>query len=142
MAPPDDGQEPQQVGTAEFVAKNQEQRVVTAPVLLPDREDRHGDVIPKENIEEVAYKFLADYQNVDVMHTLKNVGVPVESYITPTDLTFEMDGQEKSVPQGTWMLSVKVQDDEVWRAVKNGELTGFSIYGAANPQQAGGGAHA
>lgn len=125
--------------TADFVAKNMDEQIVTAPVLIPDREDRHGDVIPKENIEEVAYKFLADYQNIDIMHTLENIGVPVESYLAPTDLTFDVDGQSKEVPQGSWMLSVKVQNEEVWQAVKRGELTGFSIYGAANPQATGGG---
>lgn len=128
--------------TADFVAKNEEEQIVTAPVLIPDREDRHGDVIPKENIEEVAYKFLAEYGNIDIMHTLKNVGVPVESYIAPTDLTFELEGREKQVPKGTWMMSVKVTNGEVWQAVKSGEITGFSIYGAADPQNAGGGAHA
>ena len=33
------------------------------------------------------------------------------------------------MPQGTWILSVKVQDEEVWENVKNNNLTGFSIMG-------------
>ena len=140
MASPDGSQQVKK--TADFVAKNMDEQIVTAPVLIPDREDRHGDVIPEDNIQKVAYDFLADYQNIDIMHTLKNVGVPVESYIAPTVLTFEVDGEGKEVPKGSWMLSVKVTNDEVWQAVKRGELSGFSIYGAADPQNAGGGAHA
>lgn len=112
---------------AEIVAKNEEQQIVTAPVLIPDKPDRHGDVVSKDNIEEVAFDFLANYQNVDIMHTLKNVGVPVESYLAPEDLTFE----GKEVPEGSWMLSVKVTNQDVWEEVRKGNLTGFSIYGAA-----------
>lgn len=109
----------------EFVAKDADKQIVTAPVLIPDRPDRHGDTVTKDNIQEVAQDFLANYQNVDVMHTLENVGVPVESWVTKADLDF--DGTE--VPEGSWMLSVKVRDNEVWQAVKAGELTGFSIFG-------------
>lgn len=109
----------------EFVAKDADKQIVTAPVLIPDRPDRHGDEVSAENIEEVAQDFLANYQNVDVMHTLENVGVPVESWVTRSALDF--DGKE--VPAGSWMLSVKVNNDEVWQAVKSGELTGFSIFG-------------
>jgi hypothetical protein len=115
----------------DFVAKNEEEQIVTAPVLIPDKPDRAGDVISEENIEEVAYKFLADYQNVDLMHTFKNVGVPVESYVAPTDIQFGED----TVPKGAWVLSVKVENQEVWEAVKSGELTGFSIYGAKDPDK-------
>lgn len=111
---------------AKFVQKNEEQQIVTAPVLIPDKEDRHGDVISEENIEQVAFKFLSDYQNIDLMHTFENIGVPVESYIAPTDLEFA----GKSVPKGSWMLSVQVTDQDIWQEVKKGALTGFSIYGA------------
>lgn len=122
-------------GDAEFVAKNEERQIVTAPVLIPDKADRHGDVIPKDNIEEVAHEFLADYQNVDLMHTLENVGVAVESYVAPHKMEFDLNGQTKEVPEGSWILSVKVTNQDVWRAVKSGELTGFSIYGAGREVQ-------
>lgn len=126
MAPPSSGADGDLITKhAEIVRKDEDRRIVTAPVLVPDKPDRHGDVVSKDNIQEVAYTFLPDYANIDVMHTLQNVGVPVESYLAPQDLEFE----GKEVPEGSWMLSVKVTNPEVWQAVKKGILTGFSIYG-------------
>jgi hypothetical protein len=34
-----------------------------------------------------------------------------------------------SVPAGTWMTSMQVEDSAVWKRIKNGELRGFSIEG-------------
>ena len=34
-----------------------------------------------------------------------------------------------SLPKGTWMISMKVDNDEVWQDVKDGKVQGFSIEG-------------
>jgi hypothetical protein len=34
-----------------------------------------------------------------------------------------------NVPMGTWMVSMKVNNDDVWKKVKNQEIKGFSIEG-------------
>ena len=34
-----------------------------------------------------------------------------------------------NLPQGTWMISMKVNNDEIWNKVKLGEVKGFSIEG-------------
>ena len=34
-----------------------------------------------------------------------------------------------SLPQGTWMISMKVDNDKVWKDVKEGKVKGFSIEG-------------
>lgn len=34
-----------------------------------------------------------------------------------------------SLPKGTWMISMKVDNDEVWQDVKDGKVKGFSIEG-------------
>lgn len=116
---------------AEIVQKDEDERVVTGPVLIPDQEDKHGDVVRADNIQDVAYKFMEEFQNVDLMHTFKEVGVPVESYLAPMDLDFE----KMTVPEGSWMMSVRVTDDETWQAIKRGDLTGFSIYGQGERQE-------
>jgi hypothetical protein len=33
------------------------------------------------------------------------------------------------LPKGTWMIAMKVDNDETWAKVKSGELKGFSIEG-------------
>jgi hypothetical protein len=53
----------------------------------------------------------------------------VESWI------IEDEKQDKSakygfnLPKGTWMISMKVNNDEIWNKVKAGEVKGFSIEG-------------
>ena len=32
-------------------------------------------------------------------------------------------------PQGSWFISMKVENDEVWESVKNGTFKGFSVEG-------------
>ncbi|KOR93965.1 XkdF-like putative serine protease domain-containing protein [Geobacillus stearothermophilus] len=112
--------------TAPVTHKNEEKRIVFGPVLVPNEPDSDGDVVSAEKIEEVAHKFLEQYGNIDLQHTLNNVGKVVESYILPFD--WEID-DELTVPKGSWMMGVRVQDEDVWQAVKEGKLTGFSIMG-------------
>jgi DNA adenine methylase len=52
----------------------------------------------------------------------------LESYVAPVE--FEIDG--KRVKRGTWLLAVRVAEDGLWRQIKSGELTGFSIGGSAH----------
>ena len=33
------------------------------------------------------------------------------------------------VPEGSWIIGMKVENDEVWNAIKKGEYRGFSIEG-------------
>jgi DNA adenine methylase len=112
---------------------NVEQRLVYGVVLAPDVVDSQGDTISKEDIEKAAHTFMSDYQNVGLQHGLFINGRAriVESFIAPSDMT--MGGE--LVTEGTWVMVVKVMDDELWGAVKSGDLTGFSIGGAAVREQ-------
>ena len=63
-----------------------------------------------------------------LMH--KNMSPPldlVESWISPVSLTLG----RTVAPTGSWVITVRVNDDEIWGKVKKGELTGFSIGGTA-----------
>ena len=53
----------------------------------------------------------------------------VESWIIEDE---QMDKSKKygfSLPVGTWMISMKVENDAIWQKVKDGEVKGFSIEG-------------
>ena len=110
--------------TAPVVKRNDEKRIVYGPVLIPGEPDHDGDVVSTDKIEQVAHDFAEKYGNVDLMHSLNNVGKMVETYLSPMDLTFG----EITVPKGSWMMGVRVTDEESW-AVKSGKLNGFSIMG-------------
>lgn len=98
-------------------------RLVSGPVLVPGEPDVDGDVMTPEQVEEVAHRFLEDYQNVDIMHRFRNVARPVESYIL--DEPRRINGVD--LPRGTWMMTSKVYDDDVWEGIMSGEYTGYSI---------------
>jgi hypothetical protein len=111
-----------------IVMKNAAQRIAYAPVLVPGEPDSDGEVLTAEKIEEVAHGWMESYRNVDLMHTLNNTGVPVESYILPMPMAVEAYGEKMELPVGTWVLASKLSPD-AWAAVEAGVLTGYSVMG-------------
>jgi hypothetical protein len=83
-------------------------------------------VVSKAKIEEVAHAFMEKYGNIDLQHTLNNVGKVVESFVLPFDWQVS---KGVKVPAGSWMMGVKVTDEKTWQSIKDGKLTGFSIMG-------------
>lgn len=108
-----------------------DRRLVTGPVLIPDTVDAQGHTVSAEEIERAAHNFLINYNEatqIAYMHKdFKRPLALVESWIAPIDL--ELNG--RSVVKGTWIVTVKVLDDDTWAAVKKGEIQGFSIGGTA-----------
>jgi DNA adenine methylase len=51
----------------------------------------------------------------------------LESFIAPVSFTV---GTTK-VRKGTWLMALRVTSDKIWKQIKGGELTGFSIGGSA-----------
>ena len=103
-------------------------QIAYAAVLVPGEPDSDGEVLTAEKIEDAAHGWMESYRNVDLMHTLNNTGVPVESYILPDALKVEAYGNPMELPAGTWILASKLSD-EAWAGVKSGELTGYSVMG-------------
>lgn len=102
-----------------------DKRLVYAEVYLPDVEDAHGHSMTAEEIEKMAHGFLKNRRstNIDVNHD-NNVDygcAMVESFIARA-------GDPDYMP-GAWVGVVKVDNDEIWRMVKEGEITGFSFEG-------------
>jgi hypothetical protein len=106
-----------------------EERYVLGIVLEPDTVDSQGDIYTAETIRQSAYLFMEEYGNIGLQHSgIINDKVKIlESWIQREDT--EIGGQK--VKAGTWMLAVHVLDDELWAAVKDGRITGFSIGGRA-----------
>ena len=120
--------------SAPIVMKNEEKRIVYGPVLVPGEKDYDGETVTSEKIEEVAHEFMKSFGHIDVQHTLKNVAVPVESYLMPVDV--ELPGLKGlvAVPKGSWMMGAYVEDDTTWQEAKDGKRTGFSIMGVPKAQ--------
>ena len=109
-----------------------ERQIAYAAVLIPNRVDKQGDVIPPYVVERAAHEYMAEYRKMDSDHDLQDgAGTPVESWVLFEDQEFDLpDGGTVTYPEGTWVIGKRFTDDE-WERVKSGELTGFSIYGGA-----------
>ena len=108
-----------------FVKVDDEKRIVTGPVLVPNVLDIQGDFEFQEDIEKAAHGFLENRGDIGRQHQIfDGIGVPVESHITRSVIK---SGNGKTLPVGTWIMSIKVTNNSTWAKVKDGRITGFSI---------------
>ena len=95
-------------------------------MLEPYTVDAQGDVLVPETIRRTAHAYLAKHGQIGYMHRDFSRRFRIlESFITPSD--FEIDNQW--VTKGSWLMAVRVLDEETWTEVKSGKITGFSIGG-------------
>ena len=107
---------------------------LTAPVLIPYAKDCdfHNGELPLEPAQVKAFKESYDqYGFVDHEHGLtrdgRKIGEPSESIILDQDTTFTLyDGTTKTYPNGTWMLTTHITDDEAISEAMKGYYTGYS----------------
>lgn len=116
------------------ILKAEDERFVLGVVLEPETVDAQGDIYSAAEVRHAAHKFMEEYRNSGLMHQkLVNDRVKiVESYLTLDELKVG----DQSVRKGTWLLGMHILDDDLWRAIKAGELTGLSIGGSAIRQRA------
>lgn len=112
-----------------------EERTVTGIVLEPDGVDAQGDTIDADTIKRTAHRYLSNYNattKLGFMHNdFSRAFELLESWLVPEDMT--LFGRQ--LRKGTWVMTVRVLDEEVWRGVKKGRFKGFSIGGVARVQR-------
>ena len=122
-------------------ALNEEKRIVSGPAMIADsliyRKDEQGEYnvfFSKETISQIALKFFKkDYQkNLNLFHdpSLSLEGVTIfESFVTDAARGIQPMKGFEDLPDGTWFISAKVENDAVWQKIKSGEVRGFSVEG-------------
>lgn len=101
-----------------------ELQIVWGEVYAPGFPDSQGDFMTPETIRDMAYGFMqkGDLTAIDTNHSReKNGSYIVESFIARED--------DPTFIPGSWVLGVRVPDNDTWDLVKSGELNGFSIDG-------------
>lgn len=110
-----------------FIEKADE-HIVCGVVYSPDEVDAQGDSASAEEIKKAAYYFMEKTRQFKVMHKGKSTKTEIlESYLAPQALTIG----DRKIKKGTWLITVRVNDPRVWKKIKNGTLTGFSMAGYA-----------
>ena len=120
---------------------NEEKRIVTGAAMIPnqeiirmDAEDKPYFVYFTEETIEKAQEVFAKYgktksTNFEHKTGMRDVTV-VESWIVTDPSNDKSNALGFSdIPKGSWMVSYKVDNDELWAKVKAGEVKGFSIEG-------------
>jgi hypothetical protein len=133
------------IGTIEkqnFSVDNEEQQIVLGPAMIPNQKIfRKGEdgqpyyvFFSPETIKMIANKYMKNKytDNNDQMHdgkAVKDVYV-LESWIKE-DMQYDKGNKfgYNELPIGTWFVSMKVNNPEIWNKIKTGVLNGFSVSG-------------
>lgn len=114
-------------------AAQEEERYVLGIVLEPLKElkskDLQNDTYSAAEVRKACHVFMQEYGNLGQQHQKYiNGRVKIlENWISPDDTV--IDGQ--AIAKGTWLMAIRVIDDDLWSSVKKGDITGFSIGGTA-----------
>jgi len=117
-----------------------EKRILMGPALIPNKqiyrtngEEEYNIFFSEDTVKKASELFLSrgKQNNSTLEHQVDLQGLSVvESWIIEDS---NMDKSKKyglSLPKGTWMVSVKVNNDDIWNNyVKEGKVKGFSIEG-------------
>ena len=123
-----------------FQSVSDEKRLVAGPLLIPNKKilRLQGDGTPyyvffkPETIDTISRKFMKNKYNseVTVDHDKKVSGVYLtESWIIEESSKDKSNIYGYTLPKGTWFGIYKVENEDVWKKVKNGTFRGFSIEG-------------
>jgi hypothetical protein len=88
----------------------------------------------KEAIAKIAEKFMKELrgQNTNIQHEEDREG---KTYIMESWIVENLEDKANTVygldvPIGTWVVKGRVTDPKVWKMIKEGKLTGFSVEGS------------
>jgi hypothetical protein len=124
-----------------FATTDEEKRIVTGPAMIPNlkifRKDKKGNpyyvYFTDETIKMIAEKYMKNkyIDNNDKNHDGKAVQ---DVYVIESWIKEDMEDKSnkygyEDLPVGTWFVSMKIKNDEVWKMVKEGKLKGFSVSG-------------
>ena len=121
-------------------AVDEEKQMLVGPALIPDKlimrldeNDQEYDVyFSKETVAQAMELFMQEARTNEhtLEHQSKIDGVTVvESWLVEDSQKDKSALYGFNLPVGTWMLSVKVNNNAIWQKVKNREVRGFSIEG-------------
>lgn len=126
---------------AKFVL-NEEKRIISGPAMIADMPVYRSDeslgeyyvVFNKPSIQTIVEKFSAKgyLKNFNLFHDPKQKVDDVivfNSFIVDTELGINPPANFSDLSNGSWFISAKVNNEEVWNKVKAGEIKGFSVEG-------------
>ena len=124
-----------------FAKVDEEKKVLISPALIPNKNIfRHNPntqedyyvYFSKSTVRKASELYLKhnNHHKATYQHQDRISGVlTVESWIIEDSKLDKSTLYGFSLPVGTWMVSLKIDNDEIWSKIKDGELRGLSIEG-------------
>jgi len=119
---------------------NKEKRILMGAALIPDKtifrrsenDEEYYIFFSKQTIRQASELFFkkSNHKNATIEHKdkLKDVTI-VESWIIEDKSKDKTALYGMDLPVGTWVVSAKIDDEELYNKAKSGEIKGFSIEG-------------
>lgn len=98
------------------------EQIVYAEVLVPNTLNAYNDYSTPEGVRAMAYEFARQGYGLDIDHDTVDVA-GVKCYVVESFIAREGD---PDFIVGSWVVGVKITDDELWGRVLSGEINGFS----------------
>lgn len=124
-----------------FFTEEGDRRIVTGPLMLadmpiyriaPDGREYYVQ-FDADTIQAIVERFFAkgNQTNVNLMHdgVLLDGITMFESMVIDSKRGIKAPAMCGDLPDGSWVGSFKVNNDEVWQMIKDGTLKGFSVEG-------------
>jgi hypothetical protein len=119
---------------------DEDKRLLIAPALIPDKQifrlDEKGSDFyvwfSRTTIKKASELFLqrSHHQDATLEHanSVKGISV-VESWVKEFEIDKSVKYGFEHLPVGTWFVTMKIENDDIWKMVKEGVVKGFSIEG-------------
>lgn len=120
---------------------DEEKRLLIGAALIPDKkiyrfnpetQKEYNVYFSKETIKRASELYLMNnnQDSATLEHDTKISGITaVESWIVADKKRDKSAVYSLDVPVGTWMLSLKVDNEDIWKKVRDKSVKGFSIEG-------------
>jgi len=119
---------------------DEEKRLLMGAALIPnkhiyrrnEKDEEYYIYFSEKTVRKASELFLmrSNQNNATYEHKDKLNGMSVvESWIIEDEQHDKSKKYGFDLPVGTWMISMKVNNDDVWNDVKEGKVKGFSIEG-------------
>jgi len=105
-------------------ALNEELMQVTYVAMLPNSTDLAGDFTSAEEVRKAKESFNNSEQRANLFHmSMTDTFSVIESYLAPADMILN----SQAVLKGTWLMTLQINDSDLWELVKSGDINGISI---------------
>ena len=117
-----------------------EKKILMGAALIPNKQiiraNKDGEpyyiYFSDDTVRKASELFLmrSNQNNATIEHAQKLSGMSVvESWLIEDEVHDKSVKYGFNLPKGTWMISMKVNNEDVWKDVKDGKVKGFSIEG-------------